>query len=183
MKIYTRRGDDGTTAMRAGGRVGKDSVRIEALGTIDEAQAALGVARIACAERGEIAAEIIAVESDLWVLMAEVATDPAQLRRFEPGVTEVTAEMVERVERLIDAHASTTGEITEFTVPGQDAASAALEVARTVVRRAERRLVPVELKDGTFAPAYLNRLSDLCWTLARVVEQDHRFAKDKGDET
>lgn len=178
MKIYTRRGDDGTTAMRAGGRVAKDSARIEALGTIDEAQAALGVAR---AEGGdpELEAELIAVERDLWVLMAEVATDPGHLRRFEPGVSEVNAAMVERLEASIDVHQEATGEITDFTVPGEDALSAALEMARTVVRRAERRLVAVELKEGSLAPAYLNRLSDLCWTLARAVEHGPRFARDE----
>lgn len=185
MKIYTRRGDDGTTALRAGARVGKDSARIDALGTIDEAQAALGLARVENTARPQVAAVLLEVERDLWVLMAEVATDPRQLRRLEPGVTEVTSEMVERLEAVIDEFAVVVGEITEFLVPGEDSASAALEVARTVVRRAERRLVPVELKDGSFAPAYMNRLSDLCWTLARAVEQDHRFAneaKQQGDE-
>ena len=182
MRIYTRRGDDGTTAVRAGGRVGKDSTRIEALGTIDEAQAALGVARERCAEHAEIATALLEVERDLWVVMAEVATDPSQLRRFEPGVTEVTAAMVEHLEALIDTHSSASEAITDFTVPGEDAASAALEVARTVVRRAERRLVPVELKEASCATAYLNRLSDLCWTLACAVEDDHRFAKDEGEE-
>ncbi|MGB9113232.1 MAG: cob(I)yrinic acid a,c-diamide adenosyltransferase [Acidimicrobiales bacterium] len=181
MKIYTRRGDDGTTALRAGGRVGKDSTRIEALGTIDEAQAALGVARARCVEHAGIAMVLLEVERDLWVVMAEVATDPGQLRRFEPGVTEVTAAMVEHLEGLIDAHSSATEAISDFTVPGEDAGSAALEVARTVVRRAERRLVPVELKEASSAPAYLNRLSDLCWTLARAVEHDPRFANDEGE--
>ncbi len=182
MKIYTRRGDDGTTALRAGGRVGKDSARIEALGSIDEAQAALGTARVACAQHPDIASVLVDAERDLWVLMAEVATDPVQLRRFEPGITEATGAMVEHLESLIDGHARAAGEITDFTVPGEDAASAALEVARTVVRRAERRLVAVELKPESFVPAYLNRLSDLCWMLARAVEQDHRFAKNEGDE-
>jgi cob(I)alamin adenosyltransferase len=181
VKIYTRRGDDGTTATRAGGRTGKDSARIEALGAIDEAQATLGVARVESATDPEIAGVLIEVARDLWVLMAEVATEPRQLRRFEPGVSEVTSLMVERLEAQIDTFAPRVGEITEFTVPGQDAASAALEVARTVVRRAERRLVPVELKGGSLAPAYLNRLSDLCWTLARAIEEDHRFAKDEGE--
>jgi cob(I)alamin adenosyltransferase len=183
VKIYTKRGDDGTTALRAGGRVGKDSPRIEALGTIDESQAALGVARAACAAHAGIAAVLLEVERDLWVLMAEVATDPSQLRRFEPGVTEVTGAMVEHLEALIDAHSLTTEDIVDFTVPGEDPVSGALEVARTVVRRAERRLVPVELRNGSFVPAYMNRLSDLCWTLARVVEHDHRFANDEGEQT
>jgi cob(I)alamin adenosyltransferase len=163
--------------------VGKDSARVEALGTIDEAQAALGVARVQSAGDAEVASVLIEVERDLWIVMAEVATDPAQLRRFEPGVTEVTQAMVERVESLIDTYSSVSGEIADFTVPGEDVASAALEVARTVVRRAERRLVPVELKDGSCAPAYLNRLSDLCWTLARAVEHHHHFAKHGGENT
>lgn len=182
MKIYTRRGDDGTTSLRAGGRVRKDSPQIEALGTLDEAQSALGVAR------GEVASDeldevLIGIERDLWVLMAEVGTDPGHLRRLEPGVTAITKEMVDRLESLIDSFSARLGEITDFTVPGENRASAALDLARTIVRRGERRLALAELAETSYAPSYVNRLSDLVWTLARFVEGAQRFAKEDGERT
>ena len=180
MRIYTRRGDDGTTALRAGGRVRKDSPQIEAVGALDEAQAALGLAR---AELGgsDLSELLISVERDLWVLMAEVATDPGHLRRLEPGVTAVTKEMVLRLESLIDSQSSGLAELTDFTVPGENRVSAVLELARTIVRRAERRLVDAELAADSHVPAYVNRLSDLCWTLAGVTESEHLLAKkDEG---
>jgi cob(I)alamin adenosyltransferase len=176
MKIYTRRGDDGTTALRAGGRVAKDSATIEALGALDEAQSALGVARAGLGE-GDVASVLVAVERDLWVLMAEVATDPGHRSRLQPGVTAVTDEMVNQVEAAIDRYMDELGEITDFTVPGENPVAAALDVARTIVRRAERRLVPVDLGRESRVPSYVNRLSDLCWALARASEQEHRFAK------
>ena len=176
MKIYTRRGDDGTTALRAGGRVRKDSARIEALGALDEAQSALGVARAeATGQLGEL---LVSIERDLWVLMAEVATAPAQRRRLQPGVTAVTAEMTARLEEAIDEHTARIGELTDFTVPGESRLSAALDLARTVVRRAERRLAGVGLPDESHVAAYVNRLSDLCWAIARSSESEHRLAKE-----
>ena len=179
MKIYTRRGDDGTTALRAGSRVRKDSPQIEALGALDEAQAALGAARAELVGT-ELDDVLTGIERDLWVLMAEVATDPVHLRRLEPGVTAVTKEMVDQLEPLIDSFSARIGEITVFTVPGEDRASAALDVARTVIRRAERRLAGAELATESHAPSYVNRLSDLCWTLARVTEDQHRLTKNDG---
>jgi len=182
MKIYTRRGDDGTTALRAGGRVRKDSPQIEALGSLDEAQAALGAARaeLVGTELDEV---LIGLERDLWVLMAEVSTDPAHPRRLEPGVTAATKEMVDRLEPLIDTYTAQLGEIAVFTVPGEDRASAALDVARTLVRRAERRISAAGLSVDSHVPSYVNRLSDLCWTLARVTEKQHRLTKPDGGAT
>ena len=169
MKIYTRKGDDGTTGLLYGGRVRKDSALPTAYGSVDEAQAALGVARAAAAGHGELGDILLELERDLWVLMAELATDPANRDKLTPGENLVTESMVERLEALIDDVADRFDPPTEFVVPGETVLAAHLDVARTVVRRAERDTIATGI-DETFAVAYLNRLSDLVWTLARWKE-------------
>jgi cob(I)alamin adenosyltransferase len=186
MAIYTRKGDDGSTGLLFGGRVRKDDPAIEANGTVDEAQAAIGAAR-AEAERGsQLDVLLIGLERDLYVLMAELATAPANRKKLQPGVTLVTAEMVTALERLIDELTRLFPALTDFVIPGHDQVSAALDVARTVVRRAERLVVatgragPEVSKVGP----YLNRLSDLLWTMARWQEQGESLrsrADAKGD--
>jgi cob(I)alamin adenosyltransferase len=184
MKVYTRHGDDGTTGLFYGGRVAKDSPRPTAYGAVDEAQAALGVAR-AEARRGdgrdasdqldagdELDDLLVHLERDLWVLMAELATAPENRHKLEPGNQLVTAEMVTALERRIDAVSERFDPPTEFVVPGQNRVSAQLDVARTVVRRAERVAVGVA-EPGSQVVPYLNRLSDLLWTLARWQEGEH----------
>jgi cob(I)alamin adenosyltransferase len=169
MKIYTRAGDDGTTGLLYGGRVAKDSELPRAYGTVDEAQAALGVAR-AHAERGsELDAILVRLERDLWVLMAELATDPGNRHKLSPGQSLVTAEMVVGLEGLIDEVSARFEPPTEFVVPGEELVAAFLDVARTVVRRAERTAMAAAADDSHVVP-YLNRLSDLVWTLARWRE-------------
>ena len=171
MKIYTKRGDDGTTGLLYGGRLRKDSAAIELNGAVDEAQAALGVAR-AEAERGsELDELLVGLERDLWVLMAEVATAPENRHKLTPGVSLVTAEMVAALEAHIDSLDDRFEMPTEFVVPGQTRIAALLDVARTVVRRAER--LSLDLADGSQVGPYLNRLSDLCWTMARWQEGEH----------
>jgi cob(I)alamin adenosyltransferase len=167
MKIYTRKGDDGTTGLLYGGRVPKDSAQPTAYGTVDELQAALGVAR-ADAD-GELADILLHLERDLWVLMAELATDPDNRSKLVEGQSLVTPTMVLEVERVIDDVASRFELPREFVVPGQDRTSALLDLARTVVRRAERAAVDVLPADSAARP-YLNRLSSLLWTLARWAE-------------
>lgn len=173
MKIYTRKGDDGTTGLYGGGRVAKDSAAPEAYGTVDEAQAALGVARALTAGTGlyvsELDAILVRVQRDLWVLMAELATDAANRHRLVDGTSRVTAEMVTSAEATIDDVTARFDQPTEFVVPGETPLAAALDVARTVVRRAERRSMAVAAEGSQVVP-YLNRLSDLCWTLARWTE-------------
>lgn len=170
MKVYTRRGDDGTTGLLYGGRVRKDSPIVHANGAIDEAQAALGVVR-AEVERGSALDELlVGVERDLYVAMAEMATAPSNRSRLEPGVTLVTAEMVAALEPLIDDLSRRFPPLQDFVVPGHDRVSAALDVARTVVRRAERRAL-MAAPEGSLVAVYLNRLSDLVWTMARWQEQ------------
>jgi len=181
MKIYTRKGDDGTTGLFGGGRVAKDGAAPEAYGAVDEAQAALGVARSLAGSAGrvggpELDAILLRLEADLWVLMAELATLPANHHKLADGTSRVTAEMVTALEAQIDAVTARFEPPTEFVVPGATPLAAALDVARTVVRRAERRAIVVAA-DGSQVLPYLNRLSDLCWALARWVEGDHLAAK------
>jgi cob(I)alamin adenosyltransferase len=169
MRIYTRKGDDGTTGLLYGGRVAKDSARPAAYGSVDEAQAAIGLARAGCERGSELDRLLVGIERDLWVLMAELATESGNRDRLEPAQSLVTAEMVTALEGLIDDVTGRFAPPTEFVVPGEERVAAALDVARTVVRRAERDSVPAA-EDGSQVLPYLNRLSDLLWTLARWRE-------------
>jgi len=170
MKIYTRKGDSGTTGLLYGGRVAKDSAVIRANGAVDEAQAALGVTRAEVEPGSELDDLLISLERDLYVLMAELATAPANRSKLRPGVSLVTEEMVAALEASIDALTERFPPLTDFVVPGHDPVSAALDVARTVVRRAEREALSAA-SDGSQVVSYLNRLSDLVWTMARWQEQ------------
>ena len=170
-KLYTGKGDDGTTGLLFGGRVAKDDVRPEAYGTVDEAQAAIGLARAATERGGELDALLVRLEHDLYVLMAELATAPENQHKLTPGQSSVTAEMVSHLEATTDDLGGRFAFPTEFVVPGQNELSARLDVARTVVRRAERRAVAVD-GPGPHVVPYLNRLSSLLWTAARWVEAD-----------
>ncbi|MEO7836959.1 MAG: cob(I)yrinic acid a,c-diamide adenosyltransferase, partial [Acidimicrobiales bacterium] len=163
MRIYTKRGDDGTTGLLYGGRLGKAAPAVEAYGTVDEAQAFLGLARCEAAAGSELDSELIELERDLWVLMADLATGDESRHKLEAGRTLVTEEMVGRLEGRIDALSARSPLPTEFAVPGQNPTAARLDVARTVVRRAERRAVAI-CPDSSFVVPYLNRLSDLLWT-------------------
>ena len=177
MKIYTRDGDDGTTGLYFGGRVEKSSDLIEVNGAVDEAQATLGWARSLCERDDRLDVLLISVERDLWVLMAEVATLPKNRRKLVAEKSLVTGAMVARLETEIDALSDETPMPREFVVPGESRLSAALDVARTVVRRAERIAVRYPLEESQVV-SYLNRLSDLVWTMARFVEgPNHRTAR------
>lgn len=171
VKVYTRTGDDGTTGLLYGGRVPKDSALPWAYGTVDEAQAALGVARALAEPDGELDRILVGLCRDLYVAMGELATLPQNRHKLSAGATLVTAEMVAALERLIDRVGERFTPPTEFVIPGQNALAAQLDVARTVVRRAERLALPAAA-EGSSVVAYLNRLSDLCWTLARWAEGD-----------
>jgi cob(I)alamin adenosyltransferase len=174
MKIYTRKGDDGTTGLLYGGRVAKDGPAPTAYGGVDEAQSAIGVARAEVRAApdespGELADILLGLERDLWVLMAELATDPSHHDRLVDGQSRVTAGMVTALEELIDEVSTGFDPPTEFVIPGQTRVAARLDVSRTVVRRAERDTVAAAAP-GSECLAYLNRLSDLLWTLARWQE-------------
>ena len=167
MKVYTRKGDDGTTGLFHGGRVAKDSPRPTAYGDVDELQAFLGLARAAAT--GELAEILVGLERDLWLVMAELACNPDRLDLLAESGSLATPEMVLRLEGLIDDVSGRFDPPTEFVVPGEDEVAARLDVARTVCRRAERSALPVATPDSSVVP-YLNRLSDLVWTLARWHE-------------
>ena len=178
MKIYTRKGDDGTTGLYYGGRVRKDDPAPRAYGAVDEAQAALGLARAEATPGDELDTLLVALCRDLYVCMAELATAPGNRQKLEAGRSLVTEEMVTALEPHIDDAMGRFPMPEDFTIPGANRASAALDLARTVVRRAEREAVAVAA-DGSHAVAYLNRLSDLLWALARWQEgQDHLLAKE-----
>jgi len=167
VKVYTRAGDDGTTGLLFGGRVAKDSPRPVAYGDVDETQAAIGLARAAA--DGDLSGILLGLERDLWVVMAELACHPDKLDRLEASTGRVTADMVSGLEATIDRIAGLFEAPTEFVAPGETEVAARLDVARTVARRAERSALAVGV-DGAQVVPYLNRLSDLLWTLARWQE-------------
>jgi cob(I)alamin adenosyltransferase len=169
MRIYTRTGDDGTTGLLYGGRVRKDDPLPVAYGDADEAQAAIGVARAGIVRGSELDVLLVSLERDLWVLMSELATAPENRDKLTPDATLVTDAMVARLERLIDEVSARFDPPTEFVIPGGSLTSARLDVARTVVRRAERSALAAVTASSRVVP-YLNRLSDLLWTLARWQE-------------
>ncbi len=173
--MYTKGGDDGTTGLLFGGRVRKDAPLPTAYGAVDEAQAALGVVRAELDEGDELAGMVVSIMRDLWVLMAELATLPENRDKLDPGRTIVTSEMVARLEHAIDDVADRFDAPREFIVPGGNRVAALLDVARTVVRRAERESLPA-LHEASHAGVYLNRLSDLLWTLARWSEGESSTA-------
>jgi cob(I)alamin adenosyltransferase len=183
--VATKRGDDGTTGLLFGGeRVFKDDPQTEAFGAIDEAVAALGLAR---AEAGWMAQSgtlpppvshfpdlILRLQRDLFVAAAELATAPGSEGRQKTGQTRVSVAMVDGLDELLAEAEAAIEMPLEFVVPGETRLSAALELARTIVRRAERRAVGLrraEPRPGDQLLPYLNRLADLLWVLARAAEQ------------
>ena len=204
--VATRRGDDGTTGLLFGGaRVFKDDPRTEAFGAVDEAIAALGLARAELglkAQYGTVPRAldglpelILRLQRELFVVGAELATAPEAVDRQKPGVTRVTAAMVEGLDAVLAEAEAAVQLPREFVVPGETRLSATLELARTIVRRAERRAVALRRLEpvtedrepvaGDREPVagdrepiasdwlvpYLNRLADLLWILARGAEQ------------
>lgn len=173
MRIYTRKGDDGTTGLFYGGRVWKDDPAPEAYGAVDEAVAVLATARAMA--NGELAERLLKLQRDLFVVGAELATAPNNRPKLEDGVSRVTTAMVEQLETWIDATIEEIGQPTEFTVPGEAQLPAALDHARAVVRRAERRCVTFARAGGLDESAvvrYLNRLADYLYTLVRATESE-----------
>jgi cob(I)alamin adenosyltransferase len=172
MKIYTRKGDDGTTGLFYGGRVPKSSPAIEANGAVDETQAAIGVVRAEVTRGSELDELLTWLARDLWVLMAELATAPDNRSKLQADVSLVTPAMVTRLEGAIDELTARFPAVTEFVVPGQNRVAAALDMARTVARRAERLTLAASLPTDSHVLPYLNRLSDLLWTMARWQESE-----------
>ncbi len=165
MKIYTRTGDDGTTGLFGGPRVRKDSLRVEAYGDVDELNSALGVAREEL-KADDLRALVDALQSELFTVGAELAT-PDTSR----NVPRVALAQVERMEREIDRLEAELPEMHNFILPGGSRAGAALHLCRTICRRAERKVVQLAAQEPVTAEtlAYLNRLSDLLFVMARAA--------------
>jgi cob(I)alamin adenosyltransferase len=162
-KFYTGTGDDGYTGLLGPGRIPKNHPRTEAIGALDEASAALGVARASCSDDPS-SQLVIAVQRDLYHIMAEIAATPENSERFR----RINKDRVQWLESSTDALSQAVKMPVEFIVPGDSAAGAAFALARTIVRRAERRLADLwhagELENEYLLP-YLNRLSSLCFVL------------------
>jgi cob(I)alamin adenosyltransferase len=170
-RIYTKAGDDGTTGLLYGGRISKADPATEAYGTTDEAVAVLGLAR-ALNEDAALAERLLSLQRQLFVVGADLATNPDERGKLQPGVSLVTHGDVDGLETWIDELVTAHPLPNAFIVPGANPVSACLDVARSVVRRAERRVV--ELREGgaevnDAVVRYLNRLSDLLFVLARVA--------------
>jgi cob(I)alamin adenosyltransferase len=169
VRIYTRTGDNGTTGLLYGGRISKADPAAEAYGAVDETVADLGLAR-ALADHPVLEALLLEVQRELFVVGADLATNPSQRHKLKADVSLVTTRMVSRLEELIDRTVEEHPIPQEFVVPGAGSVSAALDVARTTCRRAERRAIELREADREVNPdaiRYLNRLSDLLFTLAR----------------
>ncbi len=174
VKIYTRKGDDGTTSLWYGGRVPKHHLRTEAYGALDEACSQLGVARALCEPRqGGLAADVLRLQDDLFIAGAELATAPQATERLEDGISRTTEAMVAELEERIDHYMEQVELPPQFVIPGGTQLSAQLDVARTTIRRAERRISALneagELADQTVIH-FVNRASDLAYAFARFAD-------------
>lgn len=182
-KIYTRTGDDGSTGLLYGGRTTKDRIAPEAYGTVDEAVSALGLARAETEPGTEIAEIVLRIQRELFVVGAELATSPENRDKLVPGVSLVTTEMVEALEPLIDDITARFEPPMEFVVPGENRVAAALDFARTIVRKAERYAVQALhlewIPPSSAVVPYLNRLADLVYTLARWQEGHYRPVRER----
>jgi cob(I)alamin adenosyltransferase len=183
MKIYTRKGDTGDTGLLFGGaRVAKDSPRIEAAGSVDEAVAALGMARAALGaitdrKEARLSETIIRLQRELFVVGAEIATHKDKRAKLTDGVSRVTPDMVTALEAVIDEWTARDPMPAEFIIPGESEPGAALDLARSITRRAERRVVALaeagDLPDSEVL-RYLNRLADLLFVMARAADGGFR---------
>lgn len=176
MKIYTRKGDDGSTSLWYGGRVPKHHGRTEAYGTLDEACSELGVARALCSDdHAGLAADILRLQDDIFVAGAELATAPEAADRLEDGISRTTEEMVAALEERIDHYMDRVELPPQFVIPGGTQLSAQLDVARTTIRRAERHITALKEAGeliGETVIHFVNRASDLAYAMARFADVD-----------
>jgi cob(I)alamin adenosyltransferase len=182
MRIYTKKGDTGTTGLLFGGaRVSKADLRTDAYGTTDEAVSALGLARAALAGT-ELAGLMLRLQRELFVVGAELATHVEKRSKLTDGTSRVTTEMVTWLEGEIDAIEAGHPMPKEFVIPGESLAGAAIDLARTTVRRAERRAVALAAADGlpdSQVVPYLNRLADLLFVAARAADGGFRPVRSR----
>ena len=174
-KIYTRTGDDGTTGLVDGSRLTKHDVRMEAIGVVDEANSALGHAAVALAQTGH-ADDLFRIQNDLFDLGADLATPAADGDDFAPSemVLRIVSSQVVWLEQAIDTANERLEPLTSFVLPGGSEGAARLHIARAAVRRAERAMTAMaaEVRTNPQALAYINRLSDYLFVLARVANRD-----------
>lgn len=172
MKIYTGTGDEGTTGLYGGGRVSKHHPRIEAYGTVDELNASIGLAVASESDRrtwGDISDVLLRVQKELFEMGADLAT-PLDSRAEVPRISEA---LIRQLEEDIDSFQSTLEPLESFVLPGGSTAASALHIARTICRRAERRVVALaDAEDvNSLTAVYLNRLADLLFVLARAANR------------
>jgi cob(I)alamin adenosyltransferase len=175
MSIATKTGDEGETSLMYGRRVSKTDSRVDAYGSVDELNSALGLAR-ASANDAFLAEQILAVQKELVVVMGELATAGEDLDRYlKDGFQLTSSAMTDRLTGAVDdLEKNRLGKFRDWAVPGKTMNAAALDLARTTCRRAERRVAALMAADAKFNREilrYLNRLSDLCWLLARYAEE------------
>lgn len=172
MSIVTKKGDQGFTSLMYNRRVPKTDPRVEAYGTIDELNAMLGLARATA--HHALSARLLSMQKDLVIVMGELATMPEDLERYvKDGHKRVTPDLTHRLDALIADVEPQCGPGRDWAMPGSTLNSAALDTARTVARRAERRVCALHQADALHNPeiiVFLNRLSDALWLLARYVE-------------
>jgi len=172
MKIYTKTGDAGDTGLFGGGRVPKSHPRVEAYGDVDELNATIGVVRAAGGD-AQIDALLLRVQQDLFAIGALLATPDRERMRMHLDKAKIDQERIVELERAIDAADTELEPLRAFILPAGSPQAAALHVARTVCRRAERRIVDIagEMEIPPLVIAYLNRLSDVLFTLARLANK------------
>lgn len=175
MKVHTGKGDDGTTGLLYGGRVRKDAAGPAAYGSVDETVAVLGLARAEAGDGEPAAALILRLQRELFVVGAELATAPQNTAKLVDGESRVSAAMTAALAELVASYEDRLPELREFVIPGANRLSAALDLARTVCRRAERNTVTAQSGSPSPNPElvrYLNLLSDLLFLMARDAEAD-----------
>lgn len=184
MKIYTKKGDDGTTGLLYGGRVSKDDQRTEVYGTLDETVSALGIAR-AAGLVPRVEEIVVRIQREMFVVGAQLATTDENQPKLQEGVSKIDASMTPRLEEEIDSLIAEHPLPQEFILPGETVGSAGLDLARSTIRRAERQAVAMDKLGMVPEPEilrYINRLSDLLFVLARYEEAERgRRAKPSRD--
>jgi len=175
MSIATKTGDEGETSLMYGRRVPKTDARVDAYGGVDELNSAFGLAR-ATSSDSFLTDQILAIQKELVVVMGELATANEDLERYQKDGFKLTSvAMTDRLTAIVDdLEKNRLGKFKDWAVPGKTLDAATLDVARTTCRRAERRVAALMFADPNFNREilrYLNRLSDLCWLLARLAEQ------------
>ena len=184
-RVYTKFGDKGETSLLYGGRVSKNSPHTEAYGITDEAVSAMGLGR-ATTDDQKVKDILRDLQRELFMVAAELATDPDKYDLFKQHFTPVTAEMVENLETTIDALEEEFEMPTVFVLPGGSPASAAIDMARTIIRTAERRVVALEEAGrltNELITAYLNRLGDLLFVLARYQDRELPIERATGAQS